>query len=100
MGFSDAHPIKGKIIPIEQREQDGFIKDNLQMVAKVISESNSASKQGQQGPHKLLGPDQRIPALERRPMEHKRDPLTPRYKPVLGVARAKSLNPYEVEDLQ
>ncbi|MED6210623.1 hypothetical protein PIB30_065896 [Stylosanthes scabra] len=32
-----AHPIEGAIVDVEQGNQDGFIEDNLNFVAKVIS---------------------------------------------------------------
>ncbi|MED6212717.1 hypothetical protein PIB30_086269 [Stylosanthes scabra] len=44
MANSSAHPIEGEVIIVEQGIQDGFIEDNMNLVAKVISDKELTFK--------------------------------------------------------
>ncbi|MED6173780.1 hypothetical protein PIB30_062841 [Stylosanthes scabra] len=152
MEFLEAHLIEGKVITMEQENHDGFIEENMNLVAKVISDKELTfrtikaalkgiwghSKGVRGGSHAVLldfvnkktaekvGMDLgsimevddpwrniilmrsflRVKVLLdiRKPLPTTgcwlRDPSIPRYKPCLRVARAKSLDPHDFEDMQ
>ncbi|MED6207420.1 hypothetical protein PIB30_035624 [Stylosanthes scabra] len=152
MDLSDAHQLEGKTITVEQGKQNGYIEDNLNMVAKVISDRELTFRTIKAALMKIWGHPRRVSItdvgvnkLHRVPLHFMnkkavmkvgmdlgfvievenpwrngvlmrlghakrdcdfsttmslKDPCVPRYKPRLGVARAKSLNPYEIDDLQ